>query len=210
MPNDRRKTELFGLAWSSWGIRSCCLGGFGRWDVLPHVCVSVDEYPTLVSGFVKLFTYGIRIIPSRPTEKTIIRTITATMVVLSIQNYINGNFQAPLDATDDASSSSSSSLEVTNPATGDVIANVCRSSATDVDAAVQAAATAFCNCWRDGYTIKARAAILLKFHALVQEHADELADLIVKENGKNKTEVSLASMYLFVVVSLLYLLLAQL
>ena len=29
---------------------------------------------------------------------------------------------------------------------------------------------------------------MMKFHALVKEHAQELAELIVKENGKNITE----------------------
>jgi hypothetical protein len=29
---------------------------------------------------------------------------------------------------------------------------------------------------------------MLKFHGLVREHASELAELIVKENGKNMTE----------------------
>jgi malonate-semialdehyde dehydrogenase (acetylating)/methylmalonate-semialdehyde dehydrogenase len=37
-------------------------------------------------------------------------------------------------------------------------------------------------------TMKARAALMLKFHALVRENAQELAELIVKENGKNITE----------------------
>ena len=37
-------------------------------------------------------------------------------------------------------------------------------------------------------TVKARAAIMLKYHALVRENAEELAKLIVLENGKNMTE----------------------
>ena len=111
------------------------------------------------------------------------------MVVLSIQNYIGGNFQAPIvdNKDDNDGGTRSRSLPVTNPATGEVVATVCVSSTADVDAAVHAAATA----WPDwsGRTIKARAAVMMKFHALVQEHAEELADLIVKENGKNQTEV---------------------
>jgi len=81
---------------------------------------------------------------------------------------------------------------VTNPSTGAVLARVCRSTKQDVDAAVAAAAHAFSHTWGGPApnTIKARAAVLLRFHALVQQHADELADLIVLENGKNKTEVS--------------------
>jgi malonate-semialdehyde dehydrogenase (acetylating)/methylmalonate-semialdehyde dehydrogenase len=37
-------------------------------------------------------------------------------------------------------------------------------------------------------TIKARAAIMLKFHGLVRDNAHELAQLIVHENGKNMNE----------------------
>merc|ERR1719203_2149761 len=36
--------------------------------------------------------------------------------------------------------------------------------------------------------MKARAAIMLKFHSLINKHADELARLIVLENGKNIVE----------------------
>lgn len=37
-------------------------------------------------------------------------------------------------------------------------------------------------------THKARAAIMFRFHHLMEVHADELAELVVRENGKNKTE----------------------
>ena len=66
------------------------------------------------------------------------------MVVLSIQNYIGGNFQAPIvdNKDDNDGGTSRRSLPVTNPATGEVLATVCVSSTGDVDAAVHAAATA--------------------------------------------------------------------
>jgi len=38
------------------------------------------------------------------------------------------------------------------------------------------------------FTLKSRAALLLKFHSLICDHAPELAKLIVSENGKNITE----------------------
>ena len=37
-------------------------------------------------------------------------------------------------------------------------------------------------------TIKQRAGIMFKFHELVDKHAEELVQLIVKENGKNAME----------------------
>lgn len=41
--------------------------------------------------------------------------------------------------------------------------------------------------WSD-LTTKSRAAIMLRFHALLMAHTDELADIVVAENGKNKAE----------------------
>ena len=58
--------------------------------------------------------------------------------------------------------------------------------ADDVAIAVEAASQAFPQ-W-SSLTIKARASLMLKFHALVQAHATELAELIVLENGKNVVE----------------------
>ncbi|GKY98274.1 hypothetical protein MPSEU_000785000 [Mayamaea pseudoterrestris] len=97
--------------------------------------------------------------------------------VVTIDNYISGTFVPP---------STKEYMNVHNPADGAVIAKVALSNETDVDKAVAAAQTAFAS-WSK-LTIKTRAAIMLKFHALVQEHANELAQLIVKENGKNITE----------------------
>lgn len=37
-------------------------------------------------------------------------------------------------------------------------------------------------------THKSRAAIMFRFHHLMETHADELADIVVRENGKNKAE----------------------
>jgi malonate-semialdehyde dehydrogenase (acetylating) / methylmalonate-semialdehyde dehydrogenase len=61
-----------------------------------------------------------------------------------------------------------------------------RFTADDANSAVEAASKAFPR-W-SSLTIKARASYMLKFHALVQAHAKELAELIVLENGKNVVE----------------------
>lgn len=101
-------------------------------------------------------------------------------VVKTIHNFIQGSFQPP---------SSNEYMDVINPSNGAVIGKVGLSTVEDVDTAVQAAQIAFTT-WSDPtqYTIKARAAILMKFHALVKQHQQELAELIVMENGKNMTE----------------------
>jgi malonate-semialdehyde dehydrogenase (acetylating)/methylmalonate-semialdehyde dehydrogenase len=96
---------------------------------------------------------------------------------VAIHNYIGGKFIAP---------STNQFMEVLNPADGTEIGKVAISSSEDVDQAVAAAKEAFAS-W-SSMTIKARAAIMLKFHALVRDNAQELAEIIVKENGKNITE----------------------
>jgi len=77
-------------------------------------------------------------------------------------------------------------MPVTSPSTGEEIGKVALSGPADVDEAVKAAQIAYPK-W-SGLTMKARAAIMFKFHHLLGEHAEELAELIVLENGKNKTE----------------------
>lgn len=94
-----------------------------------------------------------------------------------LPNFINGDFVA---------STGSGVIDVVSPSTGLKIAQVPRSTAKDVDSAVAAAKEAF-PAW-SGMTIKARAAIMFKFHALVDAHATELASIIVRENGKNMAE----------------------
>jgi acyl-CoA reductase-like NAD-dependent aldehyde dehydrogenase len=96
---------------------------------------------------------------------------------VSIDNYIGGNFVPP---------SSGEYISVGNPANDVEIGLVARSNKQDVEAAVASAQAAYPS-W-SSLTIKARAAIMLKFHSLVRDHAQELAELIVMENGKNVTE----------------------
>lgn len=94
-----------------------------------------------------------------------------------VDNYVNGSFLPP---------STGDYLDVTNPANGSVIGKVAVSNSADVSQVVDAASKALPT-W-SSMTIKARAAIMMKFHGLIREHAQELAELIVAENGKNITE----------------------
>jgi methylmalonic acid semialdehyde dehydrogenase len=94
-----------------------------------------------------------------------------------IDNYIHGVFVKP---------HSNEYIPVLNPANGATIAQVAVSNEHDVATAVASAQAAF-PAW-SALTIKARAAILMQFHSLVRQHAQELAELIVQENGKNITE----------------------
>lgn len=97
--------------------------------------------------------------------------------VTVVDNYISGGFLPP---------STNDYLDVINPADSKTIGRVALSEKDDVDKAVAAAKAAF-PAW-SSLTIKQRASVMMKFHALVQEHAQQMAELIVKENGKNITE----------------------
>src|SRR5436853_95760 len=89
------------------------------------------------------------------------------------QNLVGGEW---VDA------SGGETMEVLNPATGEVIAEVPNSSAEDVDRAVQAAKKALPE-WLET-TPGERAELLLKLAAALDEHADELAELESQNVGK--------------------------
>lgn len=94
----------------------------------------------------------------------------------ALPNFINGKFVHVNRET----------VPCVNPATGETIAQVPLSTAADLNDAVEHGLTAF-EQWSN-MTIKQRTMIMFKFHSLVNEHAEELAQIIVKENGKNLTE----------------------
>ena len=71
---------------------------------------------------------------------------------------------------------------VTSPATGEVIASVADCGAPEAAAALRAATCAF-PAWRD-LTASQRAQFLMRWHALLLEHREALAALIVREQGK--------------------------
>lgn len=73
-------------------------------------------------------------------------------------------------------------FEVTNPATGDVIANVSDCRAEHATAAVAAASGAL-PAWRSK-TAKERSAVLRRWYDLIMENQDDLATLMTAEQGK--------------------------
>ncbi|NOX28709.1 MAG: CoA-acylating methylmalonate-semialdehyde dehydrogenase [Actinobacteria bacterium] len=75
---------------------------------------------------------------------------------------------------------------VTNPATGAGLAVHPMSSAAANNAAVEAAAEAF-PAWRKT-PVPTRAAMMFRYRHLLHEARDELADIIVAENGKSTSE----------------------
>ncbi|MGH9026131.1 MAG: CoA-acylating methylmalonate-semialdehyde dehydrogenase, partial [Acidimicrobiia bacterium] len=75
---------------------------------------------------------------------------------------------------------------VPNPATGEPIARLPWSTVAEVDAAV-AAARAAATDWAET-PVPDRAEVMFRLKALLEAHFDELAALIVRENGKTTTE----------------------
>ena len=72
-------------------------------------------------------------------------------------------------------------IEVKDPATGEVVDTVPRADASDVDAAVEAAARAF-PAWASTGGLQ-RAAIMQKAAELIRQHIDEIATLLTREQG---------------------------
>ncbi|RMG88552.1 MAG: CoA-acylating methylmalonate-semialdehyde dehydrogenase [Chloroflexi bacterium] len=94
-----------------------------------------------------------------------------------LKNYIGGEW---VDAAAEAY------LPVENPATCDILAEVPESTAADVDKAVQAATEAFEE-WRST-PILTRAQYMFRFKNLLEENFDDIARMIVEENGKTIDE----------------------
>jgi malonate-semialdehyde dehydrogenase (acetylating)/methylmalonate-semialdehyde dehydrogenase len=90
-----------------------------------------------------------------------------------IPNFIAGEWRA---------STATESLDISNPATAEVLARVPLAPAAEVDAAVQAAKRAFPD-WRRT-PVTERVQFLFKLKALLQQHCEELARTITLECGK--------------------------
>jgi malonate-semialdehyde dehydrogenase (acetylating)/methylmalonate-semialdehyde dehydrogenase len=98
---------------------------------------------------------------------------SSDLLAAQIEHFVNGK-RFPGGGT--------RKLNVFNPATGDVVAWVKAATASDVDAAVQAARAAFPG-WSATSAVK-RARVLFKFKTLLEEHFEELAAMITQQHGK--------------------------
>lgn len=93
------------------------------------------------------------------------------------RNYIGGSWRQP---------TASETLNVLNPATGEVLARVGLSTAEEVDRAVQAARAAFPD-WRRTPAVE-RVQYLFKLRDLLEQHFEELSRTVTLENGKTLEE----------------------
>ena len=102
---------------------------------------------------------------------------TVATQVPDLQNYVGGGWHR---------SSATEYVDVTNPATAEILARTPLSTNADVDAAVQAAADAF-PAWRRTPPGE-RVQYLFKLKNLLDENIDEISRLITRENGKTFAE----------------------
>jgi len=93
------------------------------------------------------------------------------------QNYVAGGWQTP---------SSDDGQPVVNPATDEELAYLPFSNGADIDTAVTAANHAF-ESWRHR-AVEERVQPLFRLKQLLDEHIDELAELLVREHGKTLDE----------------------
>ncbi|MBL4787483.1 MAG: aldehyde dehydrogenase family protein, partial [Cohaesibacteraceae bacterium] len=105
------------------------------------------------------------------------------------QCYIDGAF---------CDADSGKTLDVTNPANGEIIASVPNMGARETERALEAAQASW-PAWRSR-TAKERAGVLRKFHDLILANQDDLAILLTAEMGKPlaeaKGEIAYGASYL--------------
>ncbi len=99
--------------------------------------------------------------------------IATATEVRTLKFYVNGQWVEPAGR---------SLHPVTNPATGEVIAQVPYAAADDVDRAARAAHQAFLK-WREVPVVD-RVQVLYRYKDLLEKHADEVARILSTENGK--------------------------
>jgi malonate-semialdehyde dehydrogenase (acetylating)/methylmalonate-semialdehyde dehydrogenase len=97
--------------------------------------------------------------------------------VLTLDNFIGGRW---------VKARTTDFFVVHNPAVGELIGRTPLSTGDDVEAAVQAGTAAF-PAWRDT-PVNARAQVLYRFKALLEQHFEELARTVTTEHGKTLDE----------------------
>ena len=93
--------------------------------------------------------------------------------VKSVSFYVNGEWAKPAGRA---------TLPVTNPATGEVLAEVPLATAADVDHAVETAHAGYLK-WRDVPVVD-RVQVLYRYKTLLEAHHADLAAMLTAENGK--------------------------
>lgn len=100
----------------------------------------------------------------------------------TVQKFLDRKHQLFIDGewTDSASGQT---IEVVDPATEKIVANVCRANSEDIDKAVKAARRAFEGPWSK-LSVSERGRLIWKLADLIEVNAEEFAELESIDNGK--------------------------
>ena len=99
--------------------------------------------------------------------------IATATEVRTLKFYVNGRWE---------DSRGGELHPITNPSTGEVIAQVPYATAEDIDRAARAAHEAFLK-WREVPVVD-RVQVFYRYKDLLDKHADEIARILSTENGK--------------------------
>jgi len=114
-------------------------------------------------------------------------TSTTSHAAAALGRSVWGAFIDGREVTTSASGGKPATFEVTEPATGEVLATVVEADDALTDLAVRGARRAYDEVWRH-VTPRERTAYLRKVAAAIREHADELGELESREVGKPRRD----------------------
>lgn len=159
----------------------CCLAIFfhgARWVAKPcrdSWCI-VDESLWLSTPFLSNFDTLLLPLPlhfSSSTPTVLPASLPSHRCCKVVENFINGSF---------SKSSSVNFIDVTNPATNEVVCRVPESTRHEMEEAAGAAQEAF-GTWRE-VPVQQRQRIMFDLQKLIRDNTDELAESITLEQGK--------------------------
>jgi acyl-CoA reductase-like NAD-dependent aldehyde dehydrogenase len=112
----------------------------------------------------------------------------AVQLESSVERFVHAPVRKMLIDGQWVEAASGKTFETPNPATGEVLARIAEGDAEDIDRAVRAARRAFDEgAWTRTPPVE-RERLLLRIAELIEQHADELAQLETLDNGKPFTE----------------------
>jgi acyl-CoA reductase-like NAD-dependent aldehyde dehydrogenase len=106
----------------------------------------------------------------------------------AVQEFVHAPFRKMLIGGKWVASASGKTFDTVNPATGEVLARVAEGDQEDVERAVRAARRAFDEGGWAASKPAERTRLLLRIADLIEQHADELAQLETLDNGKSINE----------------------
>eukprot|EP00802_Teleaulax_amphioxeia_P003843 Tamp_03846.p2 GENE.Tamp_03846~~Tamp_03846.p2 ORF type:complete len:509 (-),score=91.48 Tamp_03846:1929-3455(-) len=107
------------------------------------------------------------------------RNIQLFATAPAVKNFINGEF---------VDSKTDKFFDITNPATGEVIARTPQTTDAELKAAAESCQNAF-ESWKE-VSVSNRMRVMLKLQAILRANSDELAKILSREQGKTLTDAA--------------------